>query len=382
MHSKLYFEWMNNEEDAAKNIQRFLDENKIIFCFTREDIWGLVQNKNYKILFERKILSKQVLELLIILPTEEVLSFFENSCFRLQNAMITLFLSHISRYKELLLQIPFDEQWGEVFSKTFTKIFCVEDDCFLKNILSSKELLELIFQYFPYFYFRDAYKILQKVKSSPFFDELYAKYKENVYWGFLKKISMYESFKDTFLELPMIIDDLCRMEKMELYEVKRLKPGSFCEVYCFHHLILKIGHAHTYFELSNSENLVYPMKRLQRETLKLYLEVTELTDTFNITEWDVYEVYKRERLKGRIWWDAKPSNLGRLLRTNNSYGFYVDPKAVGLIGENKKQLAGGKLAIIDLDHLFEEGKIPNDYTLPIYEEWFQKEMAMKRRRSL
>ena len=112
----------------------------------------------------------------------------------------------------------------------------------------------------------------------------------------------------------------------------------------------------------------------------IYFEVYETVYTENISDNDVFEVFK-ELLEDNIFWgDAKSSNLGRLVKPNIPYvndayvtkfdpnknqriiddekKYYVDNDVVGLTGNRKKEVLGvGELVVIDIDCIYDFGNI-------------------------
>ncbi len=185
----------------------------------------------------------------------------------------------------------------------------------------------------------------------------------------LKKTWLY----DFYLEL---IKDLLRIEKKELKDIK-FKNGAFSNVIIIGDKVLKTGEKNTY-EIPYNKRLLQPIIRRYIKGKKRYknsyyekhecVEVYERVDTKNITDDEVYLVFKELLENGILWSDAAPRNLGRLLKPNKVYlpdvlsikkgnkeEYYVDDKEVGFLSndkKNKEYMQKGDLVIIDMDEIY------------------------------
>ena len=108
------------------------------------------------------------------------------------------------------------------------------------------------------------------------------------------------------------------------------------------------------------------------------LEISEAVDMSNITNKDVYEVYKDLRDDGIIWADAKISNVGRLIFDNKIHfdGIdYVDKVGTGYLTDADYSLKKGSLVVVDNDQMYDEDEIDyiqNDNFIP-FELRYQSE---------
>ena len=135
--------------------------------------------------------------------------------------------------------------------------------------------------------------------------------------------------------------------------------------------------------------IVSPLIRVDLNELSFLrgtVEVIEKVDTdINITDDELYEIYKQFRLLGLIWLDVKVENVGRLLKDNIIHykkALYPDPITRGLFGdENEIILKKGDYVVCDLDHIVfedvfqQDSKLQQDFYLSnayYYEERYQK----------
>lgn len=116
---------------------------------------------------------------------------------------------------------------------------------------------------------------------------------------------------------------------------------------------------------------------------KLYIDVTQRVDTNDISEEEVYQLYKKIRSYGLIWTDAHKGNVGRLLKDNIIHfdGNLNPPyQSLGYIEEISSEviLKKGDLVILDTDYIFKEDD-PNIefgcHKSREYEERYQNELT-------
>ena len=113
------------------------------------------------------------------------------------------------------------------------------------------------------------------------------------------------------------------------------------------------------------------------------MEINEEVDTKNITDADVYYVYKELRKQRLVWTDPKKENLGRLIKDNKIYfdGIdKVDKNSTGFLTDSDYSLKAGDLVIIDTDFIYDEDDLDylNHVTLlwPRFEQRYQDELFM------
>lgn len=186
----------------------------------------------------------------------------------------------------------------------------------------------------------------------------------------LEKIELY----DFYLAL---IKDLLKMEGKKLKDIE-FYNGGFSNVIIIGDKVLKIGEKNTY-EIPYDKRILQPIIRQyvksQRKCRGGYysnhecVEVYERVDTKNITDEDVYLVFKELLEKGILWADAATRNLGKLLKPNKVYlpdaysikkgnkeEYYIDDQDVGFTVDdknNEEYLNKNELVITDVDDIYD-----------------------------
>lgn len=162
--------------------------------------------------------------------------------------------------------------------------------------------------------------------------------------------------------LKQVVDELLEHENANYHDIEYLDSGFYSNVYKIGDKVLKIGSERKAFNISNSRYFLKPIYRqnvrsLDAKKVLFCIEITECVNTDNITEEDVYTVYKELRDQGLIWTDCKRSNLGRLKKDNRIYfdGITkVSKNSTGYLDDNNEVLKKGELVIIDNDYIFPE----------------------------
>ena len=187
--------------------------------------------------------------------------------------------------------------------------------------------------------------------------------------------------------LKRIIYELCIQEKVRYHDIKYVGGGTFSSCFKIGHKYFKIGSKHLTFHIKNNKRFLQPLIREEIKTLDdnflCCLEINEEVDTKNITDADVYYVYKELRKQRLIWTDPKKENLGRLIKDNKIYfdGVdKVDKNSTGFLTDSDYSLKAGDLVIIDTDFIYDEDDLDylNHVTFlwPRFEQRYQDELFM------
>lgn len=216
--------------------------------------------------------------------------------------------------------------------------------------------------------------------------------KDYVFFLLGKKLSLSYSMEqlDTLTDiLVLIVDELLEHEELSYGDIRMLTEGAYSDCVEIGSKVLKVGdERYTYF-MKNNPFIVSPLIRVDLNELSFLrgtVEVIEKVDTdINITDDELYEIYKQFRLLGLIWLDVKVENVGRLLKDNIIHykkALYPDPITRGLLGdENEGVLKKGDYVVCDLDHIVfedvfqQDSKLQQDFYLSnayYYEERYQK----------
>ncbi len=154
-------------------------------------------------------------------------------------------------------------------------------------------------------------------------------------------------------------------EKTNLTQLRQIGAGAYSNVFSLGEKVIKIGHKNKQFELPrNFRRFLQPIVRM--ETDGLHFEVSEKVlpvKEEDVTEEELYKIYKELRDADLYLEDFKATNLGRLIKPNE---IYVDaiketggrPKRsfgpnIGIKKDEDVEVLGpGELVIIDLDYIY------------------------------
>ena len=183
---------------------------------------------------------------------------------------------------------------------------------------------------------------------------------------YIKEEKIYDFYKEIF-------NEIITKENVSLSDIKVLsgKNSSVCIV---GNKVIKSGEKHAQIipyhkrilqpiirnviELINEPKVKYYKKQIFS-----FFEVYEKVDTNNITEDDVYFIFKEMLHDNILWTDPRKENVGRLLKPNLPYvynsqnisgkNYYIDDETVGIVDNDKKEmLNSGELVITDIDLIY------------------------------
>ncbi len=383
-HSNLYKIYMETKEKAEANIYSFVLNNLDIF--TNDDITSLCNDETYKNLFEIEILTHHVDEIYNRFTKEEFLNLFLNATSILREEMFYYLIKIYD--KELLLKIKETNKYTHLFNR-----YC--SDIIIKIVNNNDNLLEFLGEelimkfiktkivFLPNKYLIEFVKqlksnnqyvieifnnitritnfiaVLKELSDLENYETLKEKYKNNIFASFLKmNVNEFENFayKEVFIQ---IIKEVLEISGAKLENIEELEGGATSKPYIVGSLVLKIGENRYSHKIPNHNRILKPL--LRRSFDGIYIEVTDLVDTNNITDDDVYMVFKEMMDSGIVWVDARKENLGRLLKDNNSYGMYINEESIGLNGNNLIERKKGNLVILDTDLIFDINNVPWKY---------------------
>lgn len=158
-----------------------------------------------------------------------------------------------------------------------------------------------------------------------------------------------------------LIKELVEKEKIDYSDIELIGEGTSSRVFGIGSKVLKVGMPKEVFKMKNNKLFLQPIyrkeiKSIHRNESLMCVEITEKVDTENITDDDVYYIYKTLRDEGLIWLDHIKGNVGRLLKDNKIYfdGIdYVDKESTDYTTDNNKILPKGSLVIIDNDCIYD-----------------------------
>lgn len=416
-HSRLYTYLVTNKEFALEKIEdlKYLENLEL---FTKSDILALCNDSTYKELFEDKILRNHVTELYFKLSEEDYFKIIINSMNLLKTKMFYELIINYIKSKSILKKLRTYESFNYLFQKYALDIITKKVVLKEKNLLEflkEKEIINLIrydLKYLPkkelkefinevrnnkkyleeifnniesYTYFLT---ILKEASNSDYFLEIKEKCKDKIYsviYGINSNKFINSDYKNS---LELILNECLEKTSTKLEDIEYLREGVTSKVYKIGSLVLKVGFSRYVHEIPNSDKILYPLLRRKINVLNLYLEISDLTDTKNITDDDVYKVFKELMDDGIVWIDARKDNLGKLLKDSNSYGIYINENSVGLKGKCDNNRKKGDFVVIDTDLLFYDGNVPWNYlnnqgvNLSYYNKMMDKYISEKSKRKL
>lgn len=190
--------------------------------------------------------------------------------------------------------------------------------------------------------------------------------KKNFIRTYILKSEEYYSIDDDMLHLlEKLIEEILEHENKDWIDIEYIKSGAYSHVYKIGSKILKIGEERATYRIPYDKRILQPLIRLNlsdlSKTNKGTIEVSEEVDTnIDLTDEELYILYKELRERGIILADLKSQNLGRLLKDNKKYwnkSLSASKIALGYIDDASREeeiLKQGEIVIIDTDYIFYE----------------------------
>ena len=191
-----------------------------------------------------------------------------------------------------------------------------------------------------------------------------------------------------------MVEELLESEGVDYVDIKYLDSGSSSTVYEIGDKVLKIGAVRNVYNMPNHPRILQPLIRLNLIDEKwdnTEFACVEIMDKVKRIEYEathleqLYQIYKELRDAGIVWTDARPTNLGRLLKRNiptlNGEEMDVEPNSVGFInGKNEETLDEGELVILDTDYIYPVDSPDiywpnNEYYQLLERRWQQEKQA-------
>lgn len=184
----------------------------------------------------------------------------------------------------------------------------------------------------------------------------------------------------------LIIEDVCKNEKINISDTNILGSGAFSSVLEVGDKVIKIGRNRGTRTFPNNPYINATLLRKEfplSNNNSFVIEVNEKVDTKSeISEEELYQLYKNLRELNLIWLDVAYRNAGRLLKDNKinwREELPLTDERLGLqpyIGT--KALKKGGLVILDNDLIYHEDDpdFPINSHFPLYERFekrYQKE---------
>lgn len=184
----------------------------------------------------------------------------------------------------------------------------------------------------------------------------------------------------------LVIDDVMKNEDAKFSDIM-FGSGAFSAVLKIKDKVVKIGTKRQSSTFPNNPYIVKPLlrKTLEDDNEQCFIEVTERVDTSqNVSDEDLYQLYKNMRDIGLIWTDIASRNVGRLLKDNViNWRSNLEPsnKVLELDSSRGKDitLKKGDLVLLDADFIYDAKNFKFNNKRPIvniFEERYQKEKSI------
>ncbi len=153
-------------------------------------------------------------------------------------------------------------------------------------------------------------------------------------------------------------DVLCKTAKLEgtnLLDIRNFNYGCYSKVFKLNNKIIKVGYRRECPEIPENNRILIPY--FKGNIGPDFVEVTDYVPSIgNVTDEELYEVYKNIRDLGLIWMDAGKDNLAKVssdIITAN-YKRRKDLTNKGIIKNPNLVYEISDVLIIDLDHIYKD----------------------------
>ena len=188
----------------------------------------------------------------------------------------------------------------------------------------------------------------------------------------------FEESKDAMDIITLVIKELMQKENIPVSQIRPVGEGGYSRAFRIGSKIVKIGREPKEYKITkNSKRFLQPLLRknlsvagrLPDDNFQMNITVTELCNiNHDISDDQLYQIYKELRDEGLVWTDCKASNLGVLRKDNivhystnthspdeaSNNGFYVHHTNVGFEEPRRIEiLPAGELVILDLDYIYD-----------------------------
>ena len=171
-----------------------------------------------------------------------------------------------------------------------------------------------------------------------------------------------ESFYDALEVIYLIIEDVCKNENIELSNIKCLGNGAYASVLIIGNKVVKIGIRRVTMSFPNNPYINATLLRKEipiNDKEAFFVEVNErVDDKCEVSDEELYNLYKKIRDIHLIWLDVEKRNVGRLLKDNIISWREELPITDEILGlepyRGNDLLKKGEIVILDNDLIFDE----------------------------
>jgi hypothetical protein len=159
--------------------------------------------------------------------------------------------------------------------------------------------------------------------------------------------------------LKLLIIEIIKNENAKYSDIE-YNGGGFSRILLIGDKVIKIGNRKTK-SFPNNPYIVAPLlrKEIGTNNKTCFVEVTERVETnIDISNEDLYQLYKKLRDLGLIWTDIKAQNVGRLKKENIIHWNKELKPSEKVLGLTEKRgdiiLKEGELVVLDADFIYDE----------------------------
>lgn len=284
----------------------------------------------------------------------------------------------IEKICEIYLKNKTEEEKEQLLKENLSKLVEQIDEDNIYNYLELKKQDSRIRE-----------KLNQKIKENK------SRYIEDYIYGRVNKDYAYLDDDMPFL-LEKLIEEILENENLDWIDIDYIISAGFSSVFEIGSKILKVGEERGTYRIPYDKRILQPLIRINlsdlssdsRGTIEICEKVLTVED---ITEEELYQLYKELRERGKIWTDIKIDNLGILLKENKRHwnkNIASSKRAVGYIedeyfDEDDEILQAGEFVIIDSDFIYDENDSYIEFGSPLAKEFgerYQQEKSIVKKR--
>lgn len=193
---------------------------------------------------------------------------------------------------------------------------------------------------------------------------------------------VYEEKFDNILDIIYyIIEDVCKNEDVDITDIKNIGSGAYSSVLQVGDKVIKIGLSRATNSFPNNPYINAMVLRKEfpiKDEDSFFVEVSEMVDSkSDVSDEELYQLYKKLRDLHLIWLDVEKRNVGRLYKDNRIYWRCELPITDEVLGlgpyRGDEQLKKGDIVIIDNDLIYDDSD-PSFYGKysTLYQDKFEK----------
>ena len=160
----------------------------------------------------------------------------------------------------------------------------------------------------------------------------------------------------------LIIKDICLNERKDITDIECIGNGAYSSVLLVGNKVIKIGLKRATKRFPNNPYINVILLRREfpiTDKESFFVEVNEkVDDKCDISDEELYGLYKKLRDIKLIWLDVAKRNVGRLLRDNKIYWRYDLPITDEILGldpyRGNDLLKKGDIVVLDNDLIYDE----------------------------